>query len=77
MGGTPVIFVHPWAGRPCHNASPATRANFTASGGLKSLSAQVPRRTRRSPSLPGGVFPCISEGSMLPFVLFHSVNNPS
>jgi hypothetical protein len=24
-----------------------------------------------------GVFPCISEDPMLPFVLFYSVNNPS
>jgi hypothetical protein len=32
---------------------------------------------RGSTSLPDGVFPCISEDPMLPFVLFYSVNNPS
>ena len=33
--------------------------------------------SRGSASLPDGVFPCISEAPMLPFVLFYSVNNPS
>jgi hypothetical protein len=35
------------------------------------------RRIAGARPCPDGVFPCISEDPMLPFVLFYSVNNPS